>query len=240
MQQPAHPGDGDNNRKFRMYETSLGYLLNLAHYQLVIPAYQRPYEWRGREVQVLLNDLKNSQDAPISADKYLLLGSVLLFQHSEGDPLQVVDGQQRLSTIMLIYSVLCRRLCELDGRVSAELEVLSERFICKDQRILVLNNTLAGDDAESADSIVETWENLTDFADSVLSAKHIASKKDKYTMRWKDIEDFVTKNFTTSEAVQQFIEHLNTHVYVSVTLIWHLGLALQCFVRCNSTGKDLG
>lgn len=240
MQQPAHPGDGDNNRKFRVYETSLGYLLNLDHYQLVIPAYQRPYEWRGKEVQVLLNDLKNSQDAPISADKYLLLGSVLLFQHSEGDPLQVVDGQQRLSTIMLIYSVLCRRLCELDGRVSAELEVLSKRFICNDHRILVLNNTLAGDDAESADSIVETWENLTDFADSVLSAKLIASKNDKYTMRWKDIEDFVTKNFTTSEAVQQFIEHLNTHVYVSVTLIWHLGLALQCFVRCNSTGKDLG
>lgn len=239
MQQPAHPGDGDNNRKFRVYETSLGYLLNLDHYRLVIPAYQRPYEWRGREVQVLLNDLKNSQDAPISADKYLLLGSVLLFQHSKGDPLQVVDGQQRLSTIMLIYSVLCRRLCELDG-VSAELEVLSKRFICNDQRILVLNNTLAGDDAESADSIVETWENLTDFADSVLSATHIASKNDKYTMRWKDIEDFVTKNFTTSKAVQQFIEHLNTHVYVSVTLIWHLGLALQCFVRCNSTGEDLG
>lgn len=241
MQQAAHLGDQNPHKKFSVYEASLGHLLDLKHYQLVIPSYQRPYEWKSTDVQLLLHDLKNSQKNPVPADRYLLLGSIILYQHSKGDALQVVDGQQRLSTLVLIYSVLFWRLKELDQGSTAELESLSDRFYRhKDsKRILELNNALAGDAADSADSIVATWKHLTDFAGSVLTQQELKSKNDKYTGRWKDIYKFVDKIFGTSDAVKQFADYLDTHVYVSITSIQHLSLALQSFVRCNSTGNKL-
>lgn len=77
MQQAAHLGDQNPHKKFSVYEASLGHLLEVKHYQLVIPSYQRPYEWKSTDVQLLLHDLKNSQKNPVPADRYLLLGSRL-------------------------------------------------------------------------------------------------------------------------------------------------------------------
>lgn len=241
MQQAAHLGDQAERKNFSVYAASLGRLLDLKHYHLVIPSYQRPYEWKSGEVEVLLRDLKKSQEMPVPANRNLLLGSIILYQHSEGDALQVVDGQQRLTTLMLIYSVLFHRLKELDRGSTAELESFSDRFYLHhtSKRILELNNALAGDAADSADSIVATWGHLTDFASSVFSRQDLNSKNDKYTGRWRDICNFVEVNFKTSEAVKEFRDHLDTHVYVSITSIQHLGLALQSFVRCNSAGKKL-
>lgn len=57
----------------------------------VIPAYQREYKWDETRVAMLLNDIKNR-------DKFL--GNVMLSQQENS--YQIVDGQQRITTIMLI------------------------------------------------------------------------------------------------------------------------------------------
>ena len=234
--QPA--SSHDVNKKFSVYEASLEELLNLSKDQLVIPSYQRPYEWKSKEVQVLLSDLKKSHISKVPPEQYILLGSVMLFQQSKGDPLQVVDGQQRLSTMMLIYSVLFRCLKEAGELSKKELQDLSARFVKNERRILVLNNALAGDATESADAVVESWDHLTDFSGSILTTNEILnSKSDKYCGRWNDIYKFVNTNFKSTEAIQKFRAHLDNHVYISITKIQHLSLALQSFVRCNSTGK---
>ena len=232
----------DVHKKFAVKEKSLGDLLNLKNYKLLIPSYQRPYEWRQREVQVLLNDLKKSQDAA-EADQYVLLGSILLFQQSD-DPCQVVDGQQRLSTMVLIYSALYHRLQQLESTAdnsdsSKYLEDFSSRFIKNPTRILQLNNALAGDATESADKIVKSWEDLTDFADSNIDVDEVLKRKnpDKCAGRWREIYKWVEQNLKGTAAVKKFVTHLDEHVYISITRIWHLSLALQCFVRCNTTGN---
>ena len=65
-----------------------------------IPLYQRPYKWKFENVRYLCEDIK---DGFLKNNKYLL-GNIIL--HEENDELNIVDGQQRLTTIALILKSL--------------------------------------------------------------------------------------------------------------------------------------
>lgn len=81
--------------------------------QFVIPIYQRTYSWTERECHQLWDDiLRTGADEAISAH---FVGSIVyiekgLYQVSCQSPLLVIDGQQRLTTVMLILEALARRL----------------------------------------------------------------------------------------------------------------------------------
>lgn len=81
--------------------------------QFVIPIYQRTYSWSTPQCQQLWDDIlrAGSQDAIgghfIGSVVYIEQG---LYQVSSQSPLLVIDGQQRLTTAMLIIEALCRHL----------------------------------------------------------------------------------------------------------------------------------
>ena len=73
-------------------------------FRLHIPNYQRPYAWEEKQVETLLNDLK---DVIESDKKSYLLGSLILHKEKQGQKyLNIVDGQQRLVTLALICKAL--------------------------------------------------------------------------------------------------------------------------------------
>ncbi|OKB26622.1 hypothetical protein AOD74_0201875 [Helicobacter pylori] len=74
-----------------------------AYYQ--IPIYQRPYQWGKEQCEELLNDLfENYED--YREDDYFC-GSLVFIQSDEGNKTyDIVDGQQRLSTFILLAKVL--------------------------------------------------------------------------------------------------------------------------------------
>ncbi len=76
--------------------------------QFFIPAYQRGYRWTKRQVTDLLNDLKefqNQVEKDINAkDRFYCLQPIVVKKN--GDKWEVVDGQQRLTTIHIILSSL--------------------------------------------------------------------------------------------------------------------------------------
>lgn len=72
----------------------------LSESMLRIPEYQRPYKWKSHNISNLLNDIKAQSDK--SAYR---LGTIVLnsSKDNEGNPvLNIVDGQQRCLTLMLI------------------------------------------------------------------------------------------------------------------------------------------
>ncbi len=81
--------------------------------QFVIPIYQRTYSWTERECRQLWDDiLRTGGNHAISAH---FVGSIVyiekgLYQVSSQSPLLVIDGQQRLTTVMLILEALARQL----------------------------------------------------------------------------------------------------------------------------------
>ncbi|MCY3542469.1 MAG: DUF262 domain-containing HNH endonuclease family protein [Chloroflexi bacterium] len=89
-------------------------------YIFEMPPHQRPYAWETDQVDELLRDLHIAMDN--DEDAYFL-GSIVLIRNSETAAFQVIDGQQRLTTLTILFCIL-RELSEdkdatesLDNRV---------------------------------------------------------------------------------------------------------------------------
>lgn len=72
--------------------------------KLTIPEYQRPYRWQQKQVGQLLNDYEQYfGDVPKSSSNYgYYLGSLVLHQADNNKALNIIDGQQRITTLALI------------------------------------------------------------------------------------------------------------------------------------------
>ncbi|MCY3601622.1 MAG: DUF262 domain-containing HNH endonuclease family protein [Chloroflexi bacterium] len=73
-------------------------------YLLRIPVYQRPYAWTTEQVDELLDDLFNA--VAHDEDSPYFLGSVVLIKSEAAPDSEVVDGQQRLTTLAMLLCVL--------------------------------------------------------------------------------------------------------------------------------------
>ncbi|MFB2596107.1 DUF262 domain-containing protein [Paracoccus sp. p4-l81] len=68
-----------------------------------IPAYQRPYSWEKGNVEQLLDDIWEAYEAQ---DEEYFIGSLITIEREKGRLYDVVDGQQRLTTLNLILARL--------------------------------------------------------------------------------------------------------------------------------------
>ena len=79
-------------------------------YLFRMPFYQRPYSWTTEEVGELLNDLLGAMDGETDPEPYFL-GSIVLIGRSGSSEHEVIDGQQRLTTLTMLFCIL-RELTE--------------------------------------------------------------------------------------------------------------------------------
>lgn len=68
-----------------------------------IPAYQRLYSWEKGNVEQLLDDIWEAYEAN---DEEYFIGSLITIEREKGRLYDVADGQQRLTTLNLIFSRL--------------------------------------------------------------------------------------------------------------------------------------
>lgn len=73
-------------------------------YDFRIPDYQRPYAWEAEQATQLLDDLVEALDR--DTDEPYFLGSVVLVKRKESSDAEVIDGQQRLTTVTILLAVL--------------------------------------------------------------------------------------------------------------------------------------
>lgn len=69
-----------------------------------IPAYQRPYAWTEEETETLFDDLYDFYRNE-KVDNYFL-GSIVLIKEDEKPNAEVIDGQQRLTTLTILLAVI--------------------------------------------------------------------------------------------------------------------------------------
>lgn len=94
-----------------------------------IPAYQRPYSWEKGNVEQLLDDLWEAYEAK---DEEYFIGSLITIERDKDRLYEVVDGQQRLTTLNLIFSRLRDAVDEpaktaLGGRVLPQNPLTGEK-----------------------------------------------------------------------------------------------------------------
>lgn len=115
-----------NRERVELRTETLGNLLGLSKheagqknsndttsYKLAIPDYQRIYCWDEKQVIQLLEDIKSL------TDRTYHLGNIILHKKEADDSFDIVDGQQRLVTLVLL-------LLELNQEI--ETSLLNERF----------------------------------------------------------------------------------------------------------------
>lgn len=90
-----------------IFDSQDGYLKSVGKNIYHIPEYQRGYKWSSDEVNKLLKDIETFIDKnKFVGDKFYCLQNITLVPNSNGFALNVVDGQQRLTTLIILLSRL--------------------------------------------------------------------------------------------------------------------------------------
>lgn len=94
---------------------------------LKVPEYQRPYDWDNRNVQRMLHDCLNGLKGvatPSPSNQYTFLGAIILASDDDreatfdGESKQIVDGQQRLTTLLLLSCAVFEAIRNHRGELS--------------------------------------------------------------------------------------------------------------------------
>lgn len=99
--------------------------LLLSGRQFIIPRFQREYSWDRKNYKEFLDDMLNClliADGKIGFDQYFLGTMLFVGDCFEGDKneIDVVDGQQRLTTITILFSALSDRFLEINQSTLSE------------------------------------------------------------------------------------------------------------------------
>lgn len=99
-------------------------LFDAKNRQFEIPAYQRSYSWGSKQIYQFIDDLKN-------ATSQYYLGH-FLFETSSDKVLQIIDGQQRLTTCVIFFSSLKNELSNRKTKgenISVDLDDITDYYI---------------------------------------------------------------------------------------------------------------
>jgi uncharacterized protein DUF262 len=215
---------------FHPVPTRLGDVFNSPS-QFAIPVYQREYKWGKEEAQELIEDLKSYVD---TVGDGLFLGN-LIFEKSQDQRTFVVDGQQRLTTILLLL-IACRMHARNLGL--AKLETMIQ------DKITFMDPTKGeslGCRLIASDSVREVFEHMADARwdgsfPNVLGRKQVKRKVNKV----KPIYDGFSKTLSELDqgALSKFLGAIYNS-YVARIEVESEVEALSIFERTNARGLDL-
>lgn len=79
-------------------------VFDLMNNRFYIPDYQRGYRWTKLEVRKLLSDLEDYMNHNTDGSTFYCLQPLVVFFNKERDAWEVIDGQQRLTTLFLMLN----------------------------------------------------------------------------------------------------------------------------------------
>ncbi|MDY6806471.1 MAG: DUF262 domain-containing HNH endonuclease family protein [Cyanobacteriota bacterium] len=89
----------------------------------VVPRFQREYSWTEEKISELWDDIVSNisidENRNFNHEEYFI-GSLVLVGEDKSVSMEIVDGQQRLTTLTILLSALCQRFKEIDKRNLAQ------------------------------------------------------------------------------------------------------------------------
>lgn len=111
--------------KLNIDQKSIRELLTNKRTDFLIPDYQRPYAWGEDECATLWDDLftfafPNDDCDQFDANDEYFLGPIVTFKNQD-DQLEIIDGQQRLTTIMLLLRAFYDKFANMKDKPSMKM-----------------------------------------------------------------------------------------------------------------------
>lgn len=193
--------------------------------QFVIPVYQRNYDWTTGQCKQLLDDiLEVGISSKMNAH---FIGSIVyvhddVYTASRIKELTVIDGQQRLTTLTLVFLVI-HRLAKITQNESLENEIsetyLINKFATEDEKLKL---------------------RPTDNNDKALKYLLRSDETEEYNDFSKLIDNFnYFKERITEDNYQTVLKGLSKLMFVEVSLDREKDDPQRIFESLNSTGLEL-
>lgn len=102
----------------------------------LIPNFQRPYAWEEPECQTLWDDIfefafPGNDYSKFDTDSEYYLGSIVTYRNEETGKKEVIDGQQRLTTLMLLLRAFYVKFANMQDEQSVATKKNIEQCIWK-------------------------------------------------------------------------------------------------------------
>ena len=180
--------------KLNVDQKSIYELLSDRKADYIIPDYQRPYAWGEDSCQTLWDDIfsfaipDNDATKFDTSDEYFL-GSIVTFENDKKQQ-EVIDGQQRLTTFMLLLRAFYDRFTKMQDQDSKD---FSERIAS----CIWKTNEMGKPDKEhlKIDSVVATDKDKDEFLSILKTGNVTSSQTSRYANNFrfflKKVDDFI-------------------------------------------------
>ena len=205
----------------------------------LIPDYQRPYAWGETECQTLWDDIfvfaiPEDDATNFKKDEEYFLGPIVTFKNESGKQ-EIIDGQQRLTTLMLLLRAFYERSGVMKDNGTKSMRKMIEQCVWK-------TNEFDEPDKEALkiDSAVATDDDKDEFLDILKKGEASNKYKSRYAENYrffqKKIDDFLA-NYPT------FFPYLPIRILSNCILLpieaENQDTALRIFSTLNDRGKPL-
>ena len=225
--------------KLNVDQKSVRELFQGKNADFLIPDYQRPYAWGVTECQTLWDDIFDFAFPDNDRDKFnrnneYFLGPIVTFKNEDGK-MEVIDGQQRLTTLLLLLRAFYVYFASMRDEESRKNREEIERCIWKtdefgkpDMDALKIDSEVATDESkEEFLSILRTGEAGRD---------NHSNYADNYRFFQQKIDDFL-RNFAG------YFPYMPTRILNNCILLpieaESQDTALRIFSTLNDRGKPL-
>ena len=206
----------------------------------LIPDYQRPYAWEETECQTLWDDIfafafpENDYSLFKSDEDEYFLGPIVTFKNSDGK-LEIIDGQQRLTTLMLLLRAFFAKFGDMqDANSKSTSEDIAKCIWKTDEFGNPDKNKL------KIDSEVSSDDDKEEFLSILKNGKVAAGQKSRYAKTYMFFE----------EKINDVLQHFPTYfAYLPTRILNNCILlpieaesqdtALRIFSTLNDRGKPL-
>lgn len=205
----------------------------------LIPDYQRPYAWGENECQTLWDDIftfaiPDDGSTEFDSNSEYFLGPIVTFKNNDGK-MEVIDGQQRLTTLMLLLRAFYSKFRHMQDKASIATKQNIEKCLWKTDEFGEPDMN-----ALKIDSEVATDKDKEEFLEILKTGNASKDQKSKYADNYRFFQ----------ESIQKFLDKFPTYFAYLPTRIMNNCIllpieaesqdtALRIFSTLNDRGKPL-
>jgi hypothetical protein len=204
----------------------------------VVPDYQREYVWTDKEVHQLLDDINEQVDAGTNSEYFI--GTVLVSPGSRKGEYEIIDGQQRLTTLFLL-------LCALGDRFRGEKQhpyikgLISQSYTDSNGDIATtLKLDPRYEHASELVNVIAATDGGPDAVRTAVTAATIPSfgSLENLLGAYTTISRYLDENYDQLPELKKYWAYL-THNVVFIQISTDVSSALKIFETINERGVGL-
>ena len=203
-------------------------------YFFIVPDYQREYVWKAdNQVKQFLIDIENEYEAFSAHPKSYFIGSIIVVENK--GKYDVIDGQQRLTTIMLSLCAFrdILRTLDLDNKQKRYLknveELLTDFDLESDKEQLRLELQY-----EESNGLLEKLIHAEDYTDKLTTS--VRNMLEAYNELKSSFLQILEEG---SDNLLEYVKYFLTRVELVIIESENLGSALKIFETINQRGAGL-